>query len=140
MRKIKTVEKKINSLLEVDVYKKSRQLIYVDARSLFIYVLKDYFGMTYEEIAEYMYNKGWGTNNHTTIRYTHLMFDEVRSRRPEMEEFLSGILSKTDPLYYKKKLMNMIENIDDKKTVINIHNYARKKINKLARESEVPVC
>lgn len=140
MRKLKTIEKKISTILDVDLFAKTRRLPNVDARSLYIYVLKEYMGMTYEEIAEYMYKKGWSTNNHTLVRYNHLLFDEVRKRRPEMETILEAVLSKTDPLYYKKELMNLIDGVEDKKTITNIYNYARKKADKFTRESQVQVC
>ena len=89
-------------LTRINIFKDTRKLEYVEARSLFYYILKNDYGTTYKFIQNYMTERGKPVH-HATILHSIESY-ELYSRYDEnLLRSRDFILNKLVELKYEKK-------------------------------------
>jgi len=110
------------SLTEIDIFENRRTQKHVDARAFFDYIMRKVNNKTFIGIAKYYKTKGKKAN-HTTILYRVNLFEEIKNRRPEFNNWQRLIeqttVSAEDLLLIMNKLKSL-ENIESIEQVVEI--------------------
>jgi hypothetical protein len=110
------------SLTEIDIFENRKTQKHVDARAFFDYIMRKVKNKTFIGIAKYYNTKGKKAN-HTTILYRVNLFEEIKKRRPEFNNWQRLIeqttVSSEDLLLIMNKLKSL-ENIESIEQVVEI--------------------
>tara|TARA_R110001599_G_scaffold10762_1_gene52395 strand:- start:215 stop:628 length:414 start_codon:yes stop_codon:yes gene_type:complete len=110
------------SLTEIDIFENRKTQKHVDARAFFDYIMRKVKNKTFIGIAKYYNTKGKKAN-HTTILYRVNLFEEIKKRRPEFNNWQRLIeqttVSAEDLLLIMNKLKSL-ENIESIEQVVEI--------------------
>jgi len=110
------------SLTEIDIFENRKTQKHVDARAFFDYIMRKVKNKTFHGIAKYYNTKGKKAN-HTTILYRVNLFEEIKNRRPEFNNWQRLIeqttVSAEDLLLIMNKLKSL-ENIESIEQVVEI--------------------
>jgi len=117
------IAKIIKDVTKVNVFEKRRTLEIVDARALFCYVLRVDLRYKSVEIREIIRKKR--PYDHATVLYMVKIYEnDVRFRRPELEELRLQIINQYSPYFTMLKKVNPIKDEDLMHQIINlIDNY-----------------
>ena len=121
MNREEWIAEQINQELKLNIYKNSRTLPLVDARSLYCYILHKEFNYTLYRIRDGLRAKG-KKYDHATVIHAVKIFNEVRSRRKDIDELLDKIMT---GISIKYSLIRKIESIEDDEILKNINNYIK---------------
>jgi len=110
------------NLTETDIFENRRTQKHVDARAFFDYIMRKVKNKTYTGIAKYYNSKG-KTSDHSQVYYRVNLFDEIKHRRPEFNNWQNLIEQTT--VSYEVLLLIMdkiksLENIESIEQVVNI--------------------
>lgn len=108
----------INNLCSTNIYENKRTQEIVDYRSLFCYILNKDLKLTLHKIRDHLNSKG-KKMTHATVLHNIRIFEEVRKRKPNLNDLRFEILGSIDPKYL---LLKRIENITDKEKIEQITN------------------
>lgn len=108
----------INSICKTNIYENKRTQEIVDYRSLFCYILNKDLKFTLHSIKDHFISKG-KKMSHCNVYHNVNLFNEVRARKPHLNDVREQILESIDPKYL---LIKMIENIEDKEKIEQIIN------------------
>lgn len=108
MTKEEIIADEINSALNLNLYENSRRLELVDARSIYCYILHKELNYTLYKVRDSLRAKGKNIN-HCSVLHSIRIFDEVRTRRKDVNELRDKILSRTS---IKAHLMEKIKRIE----------------------------
>ena len=116
--KIERIGNIIIEELGVNIYRNTRKLTYVDARSLYCYILREDLDLKLREIKEHFESKR-KKSHHTTVLHLINIYDEVSKRRPEIAKLRENILLELSP---KLVTINKIKECDDINKLNRIYN------------------
>ena len=119
MTKEELLAEEINRTLGLNLYDNSRTLDLVDARSIYCYILHKELNYTLYRIRDGLKAKGKKTH-HATVLHAVRIFDEVRSRRKDIEALRDKIMSRSN---LKNHLLAKITEINDEDKLNDINNY-----------------
>jgi len=113
------IAKIIKDVTKVNVFEKRRTLEIVDARALFCYVLRVDLRYKSVEIREIIRKKR--PYDHATVLYMVKIYDnDVRFRRPELEELRLQIINQYSPYFTMLKKVNPIKDEELMQQIINL--------------------
>ena len=115
----KILQSEINLKLKVNIFEKSRERKYVDARALYCYVLRKDYKYTLQEIINTFKENGL-YRNHATILHCVRMYDVASNYNSKLEQIRKDVLIKTIPHSF---LINKIEAITDDHRLRGINNF-----------------
>lgn len=118
MNKETSVCTAINSICNVNIYENKRTQDLVDIRSMTCYILHKDLKFTLHKIKDH-FNSKEKKMSHCNVLHNVRLFDEVRGRKPHLNEIRETIMSSVDPKYF---LLKRIENIEDKEKIEQITN------------------
>lgn len=108
----------INHLCGVNIYENKRTPDLVDIRSMACYILHKDLKFTLHKVKDHFNSRG-KKMTHCTVLYNVRMFQEVRRRKPRLNDVRDTIMGTVDPKYF---LIKMIENIEDTSRIEQITN------------------
>ena len=100
---------KICNLAGIDIYKNTRKQEYVDARSLFVFLLYNIHNYRLADIEKYFQSKG-KHYNHATVLYAIRNFDNYRKFNKNLNEWLTALTDQDVDTTYKKTVI--LQNIN----------------------------
>lgn len=118
MTKEEQIINRVNKMFNVNVYENRKTQNLVDLRSLCCYILHKDSKITLYKIRDHFISKG-KKSDHATVLYSSNSFEEVRKRRPELNEARDYIMKEIDSKYY---LIKIIQGINDKQKILDITN------------------
>ena len=118
MNKEKYICESINQICGVNVYENKRTQNLVDIRSMACYILHKDLKMTLHKVKEHFNTQGKSIT-HCTVLHNVRLFDEVRKRKPELNDIRDTVMGTIDPKFL---LMKRIENIQDISKINQITN------------------
>lgn len=118
MSKEKQVCNLINQIYGVNIYENKRTQDLVDIRSMACYILHKDLKMTLHKVKDHFNNNGKNIT-HCTVLHNVRLFNEVRNRKPELDEIRNIVMGTIDPKFL---LIKRIENIDDASKIEQITN------------------
>jgi chromosomal replication initiation ATPase DnaA len=113
MKDYNKIAEDIKILLDINVFEKRRPMHIVDARSMYCYILRHDLKYRLCEIKNIFIKNGMYFD-HSSVHYNINLFEEVRSRRPELEQVRETLLKVISP---KFKLTKTIEKLNDDKKI-----------------------
>jgi len=108
----------INTDLGINLFDNDKKQIYVDARSLFCYVLRNQYTLTFHEIAEVMRSKGRLSQTHATVYCSIKGFDEVKRRNKKINDLYRAI---NNELFPKSFLIARLEKINNNEVLTKVN-------------------
>ena len=118
MNKEKYICETINSLMGVNIYENRRTQDLVDIRSMACYILHKDLKFTLHKIKDHFNSKGKKLT-HCSVLHNVRLFDEVRRRKPILNDVRETIMGDIDPKFL---LLKRIENINDIDQIEQITN------------------
>lgn len=118
MDKAKYICESINQICGVNIYENKRTQDLVDIRSMACYIIHKDLNFTLHKVKDH-FNSSGKKMTHCTVLYNVRMFDEVRRRKPHLNDIRDTIMGTIDPKYL---LMKRIENIEDISKIEQITN------------------
>jgi len=118
MTKANYIGQSINQICGVNIYENKRTQDLVDIRSLACYILHKDLKFTLHKIKDH-FNSKEKRMTHCTVLYNVRMFEEVRRRKPHLNDVRDTIMGTIDPKFL---LIKMIENIEDISKIEQITN------------------
>lgn len=109
----------INTELKIDMFSNTRKLEYVDARSLYCYILRKDFNYKLYEIRDIFIRNG-KKSHHTSVLHLVNLYDEVSKRRPEIARLRNDILMELSPKVVTINLIKQCDNINKLNRIYNI--------------------
>jgi hypothetical protein len=122
MNKEKYIGELINKICGVDIYENKRTQDIVDIRSMACYILHKDLKMTLHKVKDHFISKG-KKMSHCTVLHNVRLFDEVRKRKPNLNDVRDKIMQETDPKYLLLKRIEKIEDISKIKQITNCINH-----------------
>ena len=123
MQKEKYICDTINSLLGVNIYENRRTQDLVDIRSMACYILHKDLKYTLHKIKDHFNSKGKNLT-HCSVLHNVRLFDEVRRRKPILNDVRETIMGDIDPKFLLLKRIENINDIDKIEQITNcINNY-----------------
>lgn len=83
----------VKSVTGLNIFKNTRKIDYVEARSLFYIIMKHDYQATYVAIRDYMKSKGKSCD-HSTVLHSVREYDIYKHYTPQLEEWREMILNK----------------------------------------------
>jgi len=110
------------SLTEIDIFENRRTQKHVDARAFFDYIMRKVKNKTFHGIAKYYKTKG-KKSDHSTVLYRVNLFEEIKNRRPEFNNWQRLIEQTTvsaEDLFIIMNKIKSLENIESIEQVVEI--------------------
>jgi hypothetical protein len=112
------IAEQINKHLNVNIFDNVRTTQNVDARALYCFILRNDLKYTLYTIRD-IFNANGKKYDHSTVHYNVKLFEEVRHRRKDLEDFRDCILQGVSPKYLLIKLVETIDTEDKAEEVLN---------------------
>ena len=122
MNKEKYICESINQICGVNIYENKRTQDLVDIRSLACYMLHKDLKFTLHKVKDHFNSRGKKIT-HCTVLYNVRMFEEVRRRKPHLNDVRDRIMTRIDPKYLLIKMIENIEDISKIEQITNCVNY-----------------
>ena len=117
-KKHEGIADKINKHLNVNIFDNVRTTGHVDARALYCFILRNDLKYTLYTIRD-IFNENGKNYDHSTVHYNVKLFEEVRHRRKELDDFRECILQNISPKYLLIKLVETIDTEEKAEEVLN---------------------
>lgn len=122
MNKEKYICETINSLMGVNIYENRRTQDLVDIRSMACYILHKDLKFTLHKIKDHFNSKGKKLT-HCSVLHNVRLFDEVRRRKPILNDVRETIMGDIDPKFLLLKRIENINDIDQIEQITNCLNH-----------------
>ena len=122
MNKEKYICETINSLMGVNIYENRRTQDLVDIRSMACYILHKDLKFTLHKIKDHFNSKGKKLT-HCSVLHNVRLFDEVRRRKPILNDVRETIMGEIDPKFLLLKRIENINDIDQIEQITNCLNH-----------------
>lgn len=122
MNKEKYICETINSLMGVNIYENRRTQDLVDIRSMACYILHKDLKYTLHKIKDHFNSKGKKLT-HCSVLHNVRLFDEVRRRKPILNDVRETIMGEIDPKFLLLKRIENINDIDKIEQITNCLNH-----------------
>jgi len=122
MNKAKYICESINQICGVNIYENKRTQDLVDIRSMACYILRKDLKFTLYNVRDHFISNG-KKMTHCNVMHNVKLFQEVRKRKPHLNDIRDTIMRTIDPKYL---LMKMIENIKDISRIEQITNCVKR--------------
>lgn len=118
MNKEKYICESINQICGVNIYENKRTQDLVDIRSMACYILRKDLKFTLYNVRDHFTSNG-KKMTHCNVMHNVKLFEEVRKRKPHLNDIRDTIMGTIDPKYL---LLKRIENIEDISKIHQITN------------------
>jgi hypothetical protein len=115
----KELEREIKENLKVNIFKKSRERKFIDARSLYCYILRKDYKYTLQEIISTFKENGL-ERNHATILHSVKIYEVSVKYDPDLDRLRKRILN---PIQPQVLLLDRIREIKDVNRLNGINNF-----------------
>ena len=111
---------KIRSAIGINVFEKNRKQPVVDVRSMYSYILRKDLNYTLYQVKDLFKSQG-KSFDHSSVHHNVVLYqNEVRYRRPELEELRNELLGVISPKYILMKKLEKITDEEKLKKLIKI--------------------
>ena len=124
----KILESEINLKLKVNIFEKSRERKYVDARALYCYVLRKDYKYTLQEIINTFKENGL-ERNHATILHCVRMYEVAMKYNPKLQNIRNEILRPIEPQVLLLDRIREIKDLNRLRGINNFINFQEEQIN-----------
>lgn len=123
MTQHKRIANLVTKYTGVDIYSKSKTQDIVDARSVFEYIMRIDYEVTYASLTEH-YRKNGKFRKHDVMIYSVKNFEnEVRHRRSDLNEYYQKILHTQITVKQYQNAYKLIDNIKTQKEMRKFREY-----------------
>jgi hypothetical protein len=111
---------RIRSVIGINVFEKNRKQPVVDVRSMYSYILRKDLNYTLYQVKDLFKSQGKAFD-HSSVHHNVVLYqNEVRYRRPELEELRNELLGVISPKYILMKKLEKITDEEKLKKLIKI--------------------
>ena len=105
------IANEINKRLDLNIFKNTRVRKYIDARSLYCYILKKDYNLTLHQIKE-LYNSNGKNYDHATVMHSVNNYELLKLGNTHLHQIRLSILNNFDEKLMIIEMIREIENLD----------------------------
>ena len=105
------IANEINKRLDLNIFKNTRVRKYIDARSLYCYILKKDYNLTLHQIKE-LYNSNGKNYDHATVMHSVNNYELLKLGNTHLHQIRLSILNNFDEKLMLIEMIREIENLD----------------------------